>query len=120
VNRDEITQNIINQLPPSEQVITPEIANELWWQDIRGGGGLRLSMAGYQVFEQLGIEKYVFEVAPNTPASPAQLISLNRYVTCPYYLRNGKKPSITLYGSREATMYALYGDIKRFVRAISR
>jgi hypothetical protein len=121
VNRAKLTQSIYDQLPASQRdQVTLAAANELWWQDLRDDGGLRLSQHGYHVFEELKIEKYVFSVAANTPASPAQLIALSRHVTCPYFLRMGKTPSITLFGSREATMYALYGDIKRFVQAISR
>ena len=120
MNRAELTQRIYNQLPEAPGRISLAQANELWWQDIRDDGGLRLSRYGYHVFEELNIEKYVFSVPANTPASPSQLIALSRHVTCPYFLRIGKTPSITLYGSREAVMYSLYGDIKRFVQAISR
>ena len=32
----------------------------------------------------------------------------------------GKKPKLLLFGSREATMYSLYGDIDKFLKGLAR
>jgi hypothetical protein len=54
------------------------------------------------------------------PAIPGRLLTLDRKLTCPYYISLGKKPKLLLFGSREATMYSLYGDIDKFIKGIAR
>jgi hypothetical protein len=114
----DYTQQILKQLPegvrPSE-----DYAVSVWWQDIRPEGGLRLSPEGCVVFKQVGITPYEFEVPPGTPTRANTLLILNRKLTCPYYITLGKKPKLILYGSKEATMYSLYGDVNRFIKGLN-
>ena len=94
-------------------------ALDAWWRDARYKNCLRLSSEGYNAFESLGIVGYNFELSPGVPARSRVLLILSRKLTCPYYINVGKKPSLTLFGSKEATLYSLYGDIDRFVIALS-
>ena len=107
-------------LLPSDHGLNLEIALKDWWQDIRPDGGLRLSREGYQVFKQLGIESYEFDVPVGTPANPGQLVALNKHLTHPYFIQLGKKPRLVFFDGREASAFALYGDIVKFTRGLNR
>ena len=109
---------MLAQLPDNQTTL--ELAMQDWWQDIRPNGGLRLSVYGFDVFNQLEVSRYEFEVPSSMPAKPNQLITLNNKLTCPYYIRPGKKPKLILFGSQEAIMMSLYGDIEKFIRGLSR
>mgnify|MGYP007083432925 CR=1 FL=1 len=89
-----------------------------WWQDNRGVGGMRLTRDGHEHFDLAGLENWKFDVDPGTPARPIQLLMLNQHLTMPYYLQLGKNPCLYFYSSKEASMYALYGNIDRFVTAL--
>jgi len=112
------TQQLLRQLPDDDRP-TEDAALKEWWQDIREDSGLRLSWEGYEVMIQLEVESWSFDIA--MPIGPGQLILLNNKLTCPYFIIMGKnmlskkEPRIIMYGSQEATMYALYGDLKRFL-----
>ena len=117
-NKIEFTNKLLKELP-GDHGLTLESALMDWWQDSRADSGLRLTHSGHKTFQQLGLEHWSFEIPAATIAKPKQLIVLNRHVHMPYHIGVGKKPSITFYGSREATMYALYGDLTRFVNALN-
>jgi hypothetical protein len=118
LNKLDYTQQILKQLPVDDRP-SEEDALSIWWQDIRPAGGLRLSSEGCVVFNQLGIDSYEFDVPPSTPARANTLLILSNKLTCPYYIVISKKPRLVLFGSKEATMYSLYGDINRFIAAIN-
>ena len=115
----DYTQQILKQMPDHVR-LSEEDALILWWQDIRPEGGLRLTPEGCVLLKQLGIAAYEFDVPPSTPARASTLLILNRKLTCPYYITIGKKPKLTLFGSKEATMYSLYGDVNKFISALQR
>lgn len=95
-------------------------ALQQWWKDPRDHTGLRLSAEGFLVFRLAEIVHYKFSVPQNIHSKPATLLTLDRRMTCPYYLTQGKTQEIYIYGDREATMFALYGDVEKFLRAIAR
>ena len=95
-----------------------ESAMLLWWTDTRPEGGMRLTLPGHDCFQAAGLESWQFDIDPKTPARPIQLLMLKQHMMMPYYLRIDKKPCVTFYSSREATMFALYGNIDRFVQAL--
>jgi hypothetical protein len=45
---------------------------------------------------------------------------LDQKLTCPYYIKLGRQSQITLFGSREATLFGLYGDANRFLGMLDR
>jgi len=119
LSKADYTQQILNQVP-EEARIDFDHAMQSWWQDIRPDSGLRLTLAGFNAFKDVGLVHYEFDVPPSTPAKPFQFITLNKKLTCPYFLVLSKKPQIILFGSKEATMYGLYGDIEKFVASLSK
>lgn len=119
LNKVTLTQQLLDQLQ-WEMKPTLEEALWSWWQNPDKDAGLRLTTDGSFVFGMLDITRYEFEVPASLPAKPGQLLTLDRKLTCPYYITLGKKPNLVLYGSKEATMYSLYGDLDRFLRGISR
>lgn len=119
LSKAQITLALIEKLPGDDKPSLDE-ALSWWWQNPKEDSGLRLSMDGYFMFNLHEIESHKFEVPPSTPLIPNQLLALDRHMTCPYYIQLGKKPVLIFYGSKEATMFALYGDIQKFLRGISR
>jgi len=45
---------------------------------------------------------------------------LNRKLDCPYYLKGGKNARLILFGSQAAVMYAMYGDMEKFLHYLER
>ena len=99
---------------------TLEEAVQTWWKNPNPDAGMRLTAEGYFVFNLAEIVNYRFAVPPGIHAKAATLLTLDRRMTCPYYLTQGKSPEIYIYGDSEATMFALYGDVEKFLRAIAR
>ena len=116
-NKQQLTQQLLNQLPADERPGL-ELALKSWWQDPRDDGGLRLSISGYDAFQFLAIEQYEFDFIK--VLSPGLLMTLNRKLDCPYYLKLARKSQITLFGSEQALMMTMYGDIMRFMRYLER
>ena len=106
-NKQQLTQQLLNQLPADDRP-SFEWALKSWWQDLRDDGGLRLSISGLDVFKILKIEQHEFEFS--RALSPGLLMTLNRKLDCPYYLKGGKNTKLVLFGSEQAVMYAMYGD----------
>lgn len=99
---------------------TLEEALKEWWKNPREDGGLRLSVEGFFVFSLVEIQSYKFPLPPSIHAKARTLLTLDRKMTCPYYLTQGKAPEIHIYGGKEASMFALYGDVEKFLRSIAR
>lgn len=116
-DKQEFTLQVLSELPPGHPWDINS-AMQLWWKDSRPNSGLRLSRSGHEILQELKIESWEFKVPDGTPARPQHLVVLNRYVTRPYYLNIGKNVHITFYGSKEATMFSLYGNIDLFVNAL--
>ena len=116
-SKQYLTQQLLNQLPADERP-SFEQAMKSWWQDIRDDSGLRLSISGYDAFKFLKIELHDFEFTK--ALSPSLLMTLNRKLDCPYYLKVGKTPKLVLFGSQQAVMYAMYGDMEKFLRYLDR
>lgn len=119
LNKIALTQQLLDQLTWNIKPTLDEALQE-WWKNPDSNAGLRLTAEGFFVFGVLEIEHYSFEVPASTPALPGQLLTLDRKLTCPYYLSLGKRPNLVLFGSKEAMMYSLYGDITRFLKGIAR
>ena len=48
------------------------------------------------------------------------LIALDRRMTCPYYMVNNRKLNkLVMFGSKEAMMAVLHGDMQRFITSLS-
>ena len=125
LNKLYYTQQLLKLLPDDhfDHGITDDVAMRSWWQDFRPDSGLRLSLEGDNVMRELKIESWSFELPVPFKGNPrqvlpgpAELLLLNKKLTCPYFLQMSKTPTLVLYGSKEATMFALYGDMKKFLK----
>jgi hypothetical protein len=117
LSKSQLTQQLLNQLPADER-LEYQIALKIWWQDSREDGGLRLSLYGLDVFKLLKIESHEFEFS--RALSPGLLMTLNKKLDCPYFLKGGKNTKLILFGSEQAVMYAMYGDMEKFLRYLDR
>ena len=115
-NKQQLTQQLLNQLPSDDRPSFEQAINS-WWQDPRDDGGLRLSISGYDAFKFLAIEQYEFEFLK--VLSPSLLMTLNRKLDCPYYIKAGKTPRLIMFGSQQAMMYAMYGNLEKFLRYLN-
>lgn len=118
VNKEELTRRLIDQLQGEDR---PDFETALmcWWQDWRTDAGLRLSTEGRDLMDLLEYESYRFEIPMVIAVVPRNLLILDKKLTCPYHIRLGKKPQLTLYGSKEATLFALFNDPDKFMNLLS-
>ena len=115
----QLTRQIIDQLPGDDCPAFDE-AFAAWWMDSRDRGGMRLTTAGYQAIDTIDITAYVFDIPVSMVVLPRHLLLMDRKLDCPYYLKTGKKPQITLFGSEQALMLTMYGNFDRFMRYLER
>ena len=117
-NKTRLTQRLIEQLEGPDK---PDLETALmaWWQDWRTDAGLRLSTEGRDLMDLLEYESYKFEIPTVIAVVPRNLLILDKKLTCPYHIRLGKKPVLTLYGSKEATLFALFNDPDKFMALLA-
>lgn len=121
-----LTQQLLTMLPELDRPLLTD-AIKHWWKDLRYDGyettHLRLTAAGHEVFQALDIEHWCYDLTESVTAG--HLLSLSNYMTCPYYLNfrrvlNSSSPEFWIYGSREAVMFGLVGNLDRFVAMLGR
>ena len=109
---------LTKKLTAQSNLWTVEEAMTEWWQT--PDGGWRLNTVGFEAFEQYKLEHWNFETDIAIHAIPRILLTLDRKLTGPYYIKVSKRPKLCFFVSQEATMYALYNDVKRFVASLQR
>ena len=109
---------LVKKLTAQSDAWTVEDAMQHWWQN--PNGGWRLTYDGFQAFEQYKLQHWDYETPTAIQAIAGVLLVLDRKLTAPYYIKLGKKPLLCFFDSKEATMYALYNDVKRFVASLQR
>jgi len=119
LDKSQLTQQILQDLPSDDCPAFDE-AFAAWWTDSRDRGGMRLTTAGYQAIATIDIAEYVFDIPVSMVLLPRHLLLMDRKLDCPYYLKTGKKPQITLFGSEQALMLTMYGNFDRFMRYLER
>lgn len=119
ISKQAITRAILEVYADSPKP-THEQALTAWWKNPRDSAGLRLTTEGFLVFNLVKIECHKFELPLGIDAKASTLLILDRKMTCPYYLTIGKKPEIYIYGGKQASLFALYGDMDKFLRSIAR
>lgn len=115
-NKQALTKTLVDQLDP-EFGITVEEASRTWWANPRNQGGMRLTKEGYNAFIQLlQIDHYNYNIDPHDLNSKI-LIEMDRRLQQPYFIVSKKKipVQIVFFGSKEAMMANLYGNIKKFI-----
>jgi hypothetical protein len=105
-------------LLPEEQRISPESAFSAWWYNLRSTGGLRLTTLGYITFvDCLDLTQYEFKIDDVHEFNLRTVIALDRKLDMPYYIviKKGMPISVIFFGSKEAMLVNLYGNLKKFL-----
>jgi len=81
---------------------------------------MRLSRRGYDIFvKQLKIEHYDYVVQSDTKFTPGVILALDRRLQTPYYVAREKgRYKLVFFGSREAVLINLYGDLENFLNSL--
>ena len=112
----KLVETLIATLPDGHEE-TADRAMKLWWYNIRKEGGLRLTDIGYFVLKNmLEIESYNMDIDIEK-FDRQMLLDLDRKLQMPYYIVVKKKLPITIvmFGSREAMLARLYGNLDKFL-----
>ena len=116
-DKKKLTEELVNQLD-TDLGITVKYAMHTWWFNLRKTGGMRLTSPGYQVFkEQLDLTHYEFAINDPTEFTQHLILDLDRKMQMPYYIHavKGIPRKVIFFGSREAVMVNLYGNLKKFI-----
>ena len=119
-----ITLGLLEKLPedrhePWDQALVT------WWANIRPEGGLRLTRHGYEILHDvLQYESWSLDLVnpTNITISKRVVLDLDRKLEWPYYLDfNPRKKTrrIVFFGSREAMMATMYGDLARWLASVA-
>jgi hypothetical protein len=112
----KLTQAILAELPEGHDMDVG-VAMKCWWYNIRASGGLRLTELGYFTFKKvMNLESYAMEINWET-FDRTTILKLDRRLQMPYYIEVNKKTpkNIIFFGSREAMLARLYGDLNKFL-----
>ena len=117
LNKLALTRELITRYPDAPAL---DEAMVTWWKNIRDDGGLRLTYEGFYVFENLlELDSYSFDL-PEKLLTPKNLLAMDRHMTCPYYMVNNRKLNkLVMFGSREAMMAVLHGNMQQFINSLT-
>lgn len=79
---------------------------------------MRLTTAGFDTFvKKLELEHYSISIDNPMLFNQQVILDLDRKLQMPYYIHavKGIPKTLVLFGSREAVMINLYGDLKQFL-----
>jgi len=116
-DKRKLTEELINLLP-EEQRISVASAIPSWWCNLRRNGGMRLTSLGYQVFaDDLELEHYSYAINDPLLFNQQTILKLDRKMQMPYYIeaKKGIPKRIIFFGSKEAVMVNLYGNLQQFL-----
>ena len=115
-NKRKLTETLVAQVDP-ELGITVEDAFNTWWHNLRNTGGMRLTAKGLDAFcNLLKLEHYDYRIDPFDLNSKI-IIAMDRRLQLPYYIVTKKMipVEIIFFGSKEAVMVNLYGNLQKFL-----
>jgi hypothetical protein len=116
-DKRKLTQELISLLP-DEQQLSVDSVMPVWWFNLRKNGGMRLTATGYHVFvDDLELEHYGYPIDNPMLFNHETILDLDRKIQMPYYIHaaKGVPKKIIFFGSREAMMVNLYGNLKKFL-----
>ena len=116
-NKKKLTEELVNQLDP-ELGYTVKRSIHTWWFNIRNNGGMRLTTAGYRAFcDELDLTHYEFPINDPHAFNQQLLLEMDSKLQMPYYISatKGIPKKIIFFGSKEAVMINLYGDLKKYL-----
>jgi hypothetical protein len=113
-DKRQLTRALIELLPKERR---PDLKSVMpvWWYNIRPAGGMRLTDRGYDAFcNLLEIEHYRF---PLENLVLRTLVTMDQRLQSPYYVEIEKKipRTLILFGSQEAVLINLYGNLQQFL-----
>ena len=120
-DKHELTRILVSQLPEHRR-ITEETARVTWWFNIRKSGGLRLTNEGYAALVMdLDLERHEIDIPDPTKFQQKIVLHMDRKLQMPYYIHFEKKipRKVMFFGSKEAMLAKLYGDLERFLEFYS-
>lgn len=83
-----------------------------WWVNYQEHGGFRLTQEGYHILrDNMDMPCWTLNL---TSVTPRILLALDQKLTTPYYL-DVRKRKIVMFGSQEAMMATLHGDLDRYL-----
>ena len=98
---------------PDAGHLTVDDAVRHWYRNIRSTGGFRLTELGYQALIQAGIQSWQTNIRLQD-LTRAGILALDRQMQWPYYIDTRGRRMI-MFGSSEAMMITLYGDVRRYL-----
>jgi hypothetical protein len=99
--------------------LDPAVVESHWWHNRKDQAGLRVTAFAYQNLLRLDVEHHVFGINGAVLTKPRLFLDLDRRMTCAYYLQLKTKPQqLILFGSKEAMLLALYGDVEKFLQGL--
>jgi len=108
------TKLFLKELGKSYNEATLKEYMPLWWYNTRekAEGGLRLTEAGFDIVNQIGLQTYDVPYPRDMPITTQVIIYLDKFIDCPYYLTNR---SITVTNERKAVELGLFsGDVRKY------
>ena len=111
----EIVARLINEIPEQHRESVDQ-AMVTWWANIRPEGGLRLTRHGYDVLKNLlEMESWEFSIEdPRNTLTKGVILDMDHKLSWPYFI-DTKKKRIIFFGSREALMATMYGDLRAWL-----
>ena len=116
-DKRKLTEELVTLLPEDQQ-ISVAAALHLWWFNIRRKGGMRLTALGHQAFvEYLDLEHYSYPIDNPLLITQQVILKLDRKMQMPYYIQatKGIPKRIIFFGSKEAVIVNLYGNLQQFL-----
>lgn len=116
-NKLKLTQQLVAQLP-EQYATTVDAARISWWFNVGNRGGLRLTAAGFKVLSSyLDLEYHEYKISDTMSFTMQTVLDLDRRLQQPYYIttKKGQAISILFFGSKEAVLANLYGNIEKFL-----
>ena len=109
---------------PMEYQQSIESAMRTWWANIRRDGGMRLTDLGYRIMHDvLRLESWELDLRDrdHTVFTKRLIVDMDRKLEWPYYIEvsvKRKRRRMVFFGSREAMMASMYGDLKQWLASI--
>jgi len=116
-DKKRLTEELVKQLD-TDLGVTVKRAMHTWWFNIRKNGGMRLTGPGYQIFtDQLDLARYEFAIVDPHSFNQHVILALDKKMQMPYYIlaTKGIPKKIVFFGSKEAVMVNLYGNLEQFL-----
>ena len=116
-DKKKLTEELINLLPEKDRTGVSSTMHT-WWFNIRRNGGMRLTGLGYRAFtENLDLEHYSYTIDNPLLLTQQTILKLDRKMQMPYYIHavKGVPKKIVFFGSKEAVMVNLYGNLQQFL-----